>query len=61
MSWATESTLTTAVFLEGLAPHTEYEVRVRAVSEIGNGSFSSAVTARTFNGWLLEQLLPVCI
>jgi hypothetical protein len=49
MSWATESTLTTSVFLEGLVPYTEYQVRVRAVSEIGNGSFSSAVTARTFN------------
>ena len=48
--WTALHTPTTAVFIEGLLGGTSYQVRVRAVSEIGNGSFTPIVTAKTVGG-----------
>ena len=48
--WTALHTPTTAVFIEGLQGGTSYQVRVRAVSEIGNGSFTPIVTAKTVGG-----------
>ena len=49
-AWTALHTPTTAVFIEGLQGGTSYQVRVRAVSEIGNGSFTPIVTAETVGG-----------
>ena len=48
--WTAIHTPTTAVFIEGLLGGISYQVRVRAVSEIGNGSFTPIVMAKTVGG-----------
>ena len=49
--WSTAVSLTTTGLtqnLNGLDPDTKYDVRVRAVSNDGNGTWSRTVQARTF-------------
>ena len=50
--WTMQSPNTTATYttLTGLKPATTYEVRVRAVSDVGNGAWSDTVSKTTCDG-----------
>ena len=52
MNWTIQSPNTTATYttLTGLTLATTYEVRVRAVSDVGNGAWSETVSETTFDG-----------
>ena len=52
MDWADQLLNSTAVYttLTGLMPESAYEVRVRAVSDVGNGTWSDTVNETTFDG-----------
>ena len=54
-SWSTRSPnpTSTSVTLTGLQRGTTYQVRVRAVSNVGNGEWSDAVSETTYNGMFL--------
>ena len=47
---------TRSVTLENLSPGTSYQVQVRAVSDVGSGSFSDVRTLSTYRG----KLYSVC-
>ena len=51
-SWSTWSPnpTSTSVTLTGLQSGTTYQVRVRAVSDVGNGEWSDAVSGTTYDG-----------
>ena len=51
-SWSTQSPnpTSTSVTLTGLQSGTTYQVRVRAVSDVGNGEWSNTVSRTTYNG-----------
>ena len=51
-SWSTRDERTRSVTLENLSPGTSYQVKVRAVSDVGNGPFSDVRTLSTYNGKL---------
>ena len=53
-SWSTWSPnpTSTSVTLTGLQRGTTYQVRVRAVSDVGNGDWSDAVSETTYDGML---------
>ena len=52
MDWPGQSLNSNATYttLTGLMPATTYEVRVRAVSDVGNGNWSDTVNETTFDG-----------
>ena len=52
MNWTIQSPNPTATYttLTGLTLATTYEVRVRAVSDVGNGAWSETVNETTFDG-----------
>ena len=47
--WSPNPT-STSVTLTGLQSGTTYQVRVRAVSDVGNGDWSNTVSRTTYNG-----------
>ena len=51
-SWSTSDVTTRSVTLENLSPGTSYQVQVRAVSDVGNGSFSDVRALSTYRGVL---------
>ena len=51
-SWSTRDVRTRSVTLENLSPGTSYQVQVRAVSDVGSGSFSDMRTLLTYRGLL---------
>ena len=65
MAWIKESPNPTVTFttLIGLMLATTYEVRVRAVSDVGNGTWSDTVNETTFNGqsYNLQYVYVNCI
>ena len=59
-SWNSRNTISvsppaTSTNLTGLDAGTEYNVRVRAVSAVGNGTWSVVQTERTFDGELIQS------
>ena len=54
-SWSTRSPnpTSTSVTLTGLQSGTTYQVRVRAVSDVGNGTWSDTVSRTTYDGMFL--------
>ena len=54
-SWSTWSPnpTSTSVTLTGLQRGTSYQVRVRAVSDVGNGAWSNRISETTYNGMFL--------
>ena len=51
-SWVdhTVTSLSLFIYLENLLPGTTYQVRVRAVSDVGEGAFSAVVNHTTYQG-----------
>ena len=49
LSWTNASTSAVFAILTGVNADTNYSVRVRAVSAVGNGSWSKVQTVRTYN------------
>ena len=49
LSWTNASTSAVFAILTGVNADTNYSVRVRAVSAVGNGSWSEVQTVRTYN------------
>ena len=54
-SWSTRSPnpTSTSVTLTGLQRGTSYQVRVRAVSDVGNGEWSNTASETTYDGMFL--------
>ena len=49
-SWSTKDVTSTSTTLENLSAGTSYQVTVRAVSDIGSGSYSDVRTITTYRG-----------
>jgi hypothetical protein len=48
--WSTRDVTTRSVTLENLSPGISYQVQVRAVSDVGSGSFSDVIVFLSYRG-----------